>query len=137
MDVQNLAYALVQVAHNFGAVIVTGGAVAAYSRLRAGAAAPPWLGWLVLAGWAVQAVSGAGFGAISYAYYERFPDLHGIALAALAIKMGCATAGFAAAAITLKFSGSWSPARRRIVWGGLVALAAIALTSAAFLRWFS
>lgn len=137
MDLQNLAYALVQVAHNFGAVAVTGGAAAAFVRLRAGAAPPPSLGWLVLAGWAAQALSGAGFGAISYAYYERFPDLHGIAVIALAIKVGCAAAGFIAAASWLKSSGRWSAARSRSVWGGLVALAAVALTSAAFLRWFS
>lgn len=137
MDLQNLGYALVQVAHNFGAVAVTGGALAGLSLLRAGARLPGWLGALVLAGWAVQVASGAGFGGISYAYYGRFPDLHGIAIAALGIKMLCAASGFLLVAAYLKFATGWSAAGGRRTWTALIALAATALTAAAFLRWFS
>lgn len=137
MDPQNLAYALVQVAHNFGAVAVTGGAVAGWLALRRDAAHGPALVWLVLAGWAMQAASGAGFGLISLAWYGQFPDLHGIAVAALLIKLSCATAGLILGALLLKFSGSWSAGRRRQAWGGLVGLAATALSAAAFLRWFA
>lgn len=136
MDPQNLAYALTQILHNFGAVAVTGGAVAArwpmqsFDRRRA-------LAWLVLAGWGTQAASGALFGAISHAAYGQFPDIHGIALAALFLKMGCAATGFGLAASVLAFGGGWSEPRRALAWSALVALAATALCAAAFLRWFS
>lgn len=136
MDPQNLAYALTQILHNFGAVAVTGGAAAARwfvqrsDRRRT-------LAWLVLAGWATQAASGALFGAISHAAYGQFPDIHGIALAALVLKMGCAATGFGASACVLTFGERWSEPRRTFVWSALLALAAIALCAAAFLRWFS
>jgi hypothetical protein len=90
VDPQNLAYALVQLAHNFGAVAVTGGAVAGWLRQRHGLAPAAGLIWLVLAGWLLQAASGASFGLISFAWYGQFPDLHGIAVAALMIKLSCA-----------------------------------------------
>lgn len=137
MDPQNLAYALVQVAHNFGAAAVIGGAAGAFFLLRGGTESPRRLAWLVVAGWALQAVSGAGFGAVSYAWYGRFPDLHGIAVIALAIKMLCVAAGFTVAVVYLRLAGGWSAAGRRAAWGGLLVLAAIALSAAAFLRWFS
>lgn len=136
MDPQNLAYALVQLAHNFGAVAVTGGAVAGWLIQRRDTP-PRVLVWLVLAGWALQAASGAGFGLISLAWYGQFPDLHGIAVAALVIKLSCATAGLLLAMLLLKFSGAWLPARHRHAWSGLVGLAATALSAAAFLRWFA
>jgi hypothetical protein len=136
VDPQNLAYALVQLAHNFGAVAVTGGAVAGWVTQRRDTP-PRALVWLVLAGWALQAASGAGFGLISLAWYGQFPDLHGIAVAALVIKLSCATAGLLLAMLLLKFSGAWSAARHRHAWSGLVGLAATALSAAAFLRWFA
>lgn len=137
MDLQNLAYALVQVAHNFGAVAVTGGAVGGWLMLRRDATAPRALTWLVLAGWALQASSGAGFGLISFTSYGQFPDLHGIAVAALLVKMSCATAGLILGLLLLRFSAAWSAARRLKAWSGLVGLAATALSAAAFLRWFA
>jgi hypothetical protein len=137
VDPQNLAYALVQLAHNFGAVAVTGGAVAGWVTQRRAPGQATGLVWLVLAGWALQAASGAGFGLISLAWYGQFPDLHGVAVAALVIKVSCATAGLLLAMLLLKFSGAWSATRRRHVWSGLVGLAASALSAAAFLRWFA
>lgn len=137
MDLQNLAYALVQIVHNFGAVAVTGGAAAVLLPLHAGAAVPRWLGGVVLVGWAMQIASGAGFGAISFAYYGRFPDIHGLALVALGVKMLCATSGFLMAAAYLRYAAGWPAERGRGLWIGLVALAATALSAAAFLRWFS
>jgi hypothetical protein len=136
VDTQNLAYALIQVIHNFGAAAVVGGAVAACWPVRAEPNRRR-LAWLVLAGWATQAASGAGFGTISYAYYGQFPDIHGIAVAALGVKMSCAAAGFALAAAYLRLEGGWSERGRSAAWLVLVALAATALTAAAFLRWFS
>lgn len=137
MDPQNLAYALVQVAHNFGAVAVTGGTVAGWMIHRRNAAQPTALVWLVLAGWTLQAASGAGFGLISLAYYGKFPDLHGVAIAALVVKLSCATAGLVLSLLFLKFAGGWSAARRSYVWSALAGLAATALSAAAFLRWFA
>lgn len=137
MDLQNLAYALVQVVHNFGAVAVTGGAAAALLPLHAGAVVPRWLGGVVLAGWAMQIASGAGFGAISYAWYDKLPDIHGVAVTALGIKMVCAASGVMLAGACLRYAAGWSAARCRKAWTGLLALSATALSAAAFLRWFS
>jgi len=136
VDLQNLAYALVQLVHNFGAVAVTGSAAAAWWA----DGRPPalrGLAWLVLVAWALQAASGAGFGAVSYAWYGRFPELHGIAVAALVVKMVCAVSGFLLAAAYLCFAHGWQERRRRGAWQALFALAATALSAAAFLRWFA
>lgn len=137
MDVQNLAYALTQVAHNFGAVAVMGGAVLARWPVRQDAPALRSLAWLILSGWMVQGASGMAFGAISYAYYGQFPDIHGIAVAALALKLVCAATGFLLTAAYLRYGTSWASNRVEAVWHGLMALAATALAAAAFLRWFS
>lgn len=137
MDMQNLAYATVQIVHNFGAVAVVGSAACA---LWPG----PWqirmrkqLAWVMSAGWAAQAVSGSAFGGISWLYYGQFPDIHGIAIAALVIKIMCAAAGFILAAAYLRSGIAWSERAQQAAWRVLAALAAIALTAAAFLRWFS
>lgn len=137
MDLQNLAYALVQLAHNFGAVAVTGGAVAGWTLQRSDTTPPPALLWLVFAGWMMQAASGAGFGLISLAYYGQFPDLHGVAVVALVVKLSCATAGLLLSLFCLKLADRWSPIQRRTAWTALVGLAATALSAAAFLRWFA
>ncbi|MFI4891271.1 MAG: hypothetical protein ACHQIL_12135 [Steroidobacterales bacterium] len=138
MDAQDLGYALTQVVHNLGAVSVTGGAAAAcYLTLADSQAAQRRLVWLVLAGWAAQGASGAAFGAISYASYGHLPDIHGIAIAALMLKMTCAAAGFALAALYLARASGWSAASRRGACCALFAFALTALTAAAFLRWFS
>ncbi|GAB4167144.1 MAG: hypothetical protein OHK0026_12450 [Rhodocyclaceae bacterium] len=135
MDLQNLAYALIQIAHNFGAVAVTGGAIAARWPRPQPQRRP--LAWLILAGWGTQAASGAGFGAVSYASYGQLPDIHGVAIAALVLKMACALSGFALSAAWLRSGGRWSPALGEAAWVALAILAAVALAAAAFLRWFS
>ncbi|WP_127478649.1 hypothetical protein [Sulfurivermis fontis] len=137
MDLQNLAYALTQVAHNFGAVAVVGAPLFARWPLRLQAAARRPLAWLVLIGWAVQGLSGAGFGAISYVWYGAFPDIHGIAVAALLLKMACAATGFVLAGLLLLRALRWPAPRHEAVWGVLLLLGVTALTAAAFLRWFS
>jgi len=137
MDPQNLAYALTQVAHNFGAIAVVGGALLGRWPL---AALPPVrrkLAWLILAGWIVQGISGTAFGTISYVYYRQFPELHDIALAALLVKMTCALAGIIVAIVYLRFHGAWSSTRQEWAWNGLIILGVTALTAAAFLRWFA
>ncbi|MDH4235241.1 MAG: hypothetical protein OEV15_08930, partial [Gallionella sp.] len=93
------------------------------------------LAWIVLIGWAAQGASGATFGAISFYHYGKFPDIHDIAVAALGVKMACAALGFALAAWLL-FAHP-SEAFNRRAWLVLFGLGALALSSAAVLRWFS
>jgi hypothetical protein len=134
---ENLAYALMQVAHNFGAVAVVGGALLGRWPL---AALPPVrrkMAWLVLAGWVLQGGSGAGFGMISYIYYGQFPDLHHIALIALLVKVACALGGISLATVYLRSQGQCSGECLERVWSGLILLGVTALTAAAFLRWFA
>ena len=135
MDLQNLSYAAIQVVHNFGAVAVVGSAVCALWPGLAGLRKA--LAWTVLWGWAAQAASGGAFGAVSWFYYGRLPDIHGIAMAALLVKMACAAAGFMLAAAYLYSGIEWSERAQKTTWHTLTLLAATALTAAAFLRWFS
>lgn len=132
---QNLAYAIIQVAHNFGAVAAVGGSLAAV-KFR-GIDTRKKLAWLALAGWGTQAASGAAFGAVSYYFYHRFPDIAGIAAIALGIKMACAASGFLLLAAYLLRSNDWAVTRMNAVWIASSALAVTALSAAAFLRWFS
>jgi hypothetical protein len=138
MDAQNLGYALVQVVHNLGAVTVTGGAAAArgLSFAEPRAARRKLARW-VLGGWLAQGVSGMCFGAISYAFYGRFPDIHGIAIGALLLKMACAATGFSMAALYLARETRWLAPSHVRAWTMQLALALTALFAAAFLRWFS
>jgi hypothetical protein len=137
MDLQNLSYAAIQVVHNFGAVAVVGSAAYALWPGPGLAGMRKPLSWIMLAGWAAQAASGAAFGGVSWLYYGRFPDIHGIAVAALLIKMACAAAGFILVAIYLYRGIGWSEPAQQTTWRALTMLAATALTAAAFLRWFS
>jgi hypothetical protein len=136
MDFQNLGYALTQVVHNFGASAVVGGAFASL-WLAPRPELDRCLAWLVCLGWAAQIASGAAFGAISFYYYGKFPDIGGVAIAALAVKLACAASGISLATLYLLRSASWTVALRRRVWFMLAGLSATALTAAAFLRWFS
>ena len=134
---ESLAYALTQVLHNFGAVSVVGGA----AFVLWVPALPPGrekrLAWLVGLGWAVQIASGAGFGAVSHYYYGRFPEIAGVAVAALAIKITCAIAGLALALLLQSRGERWNETQIRRSWRSLAVLGAAALAAAAFLRWFS
>lgn len=129
MNLQNLAYAIDQSIHNLGAVAVTGGAVLA---LLSGAARRK-LAWVVLSGWGVQGMTGALFGILSYAFYGHLPDIAGIAVDALVIKVICAVSGFFLAAYCLRQARTES----RHFWRIEALLAMAALTAASFLRWFS
>ena len=138
MDAQDLAYALNQIVHNFGAVAVTAGAASGRWTLSAGSSPiQRRMAWLTLAGWGAQAASGATFGAISYVNYGRLPDIHGIALAALCLKIACDVLGFCLCAVYLVRDRVWGDGQRRITWMALLTCAVLALGAAAFLRWFS
>lgn len=132
---ENLAYALTQVVHNFGAAAVLGGAVfALWPAFRPEAARG--FAWLILFAWGAQIASGALFGITSLYYYGEMPDLGRIAIVALTVKVVAAAAGFLLAAGYLVRVGAWGGCGR-CVFQGLAALAVVALTAAAFLRWFS
>ncbi len=133
-NAQNLAYSAIQVLHNFGAVATVGGSLAAML-------APPEvrnrLAWLAFAGWTTQAISGPGFGLATYYFDRHFPDIAGIAIAALTVKIICVAIGFLLVTAWLlpcpvcrERIGNW-------VWPASTILAATALTAAAFLRWFA
>ena len=134
---ENLYYSVAQVAHNFGAVAVVGGATFALYPATQTAATHRKLAWLVGSGWAAQAISGMSFAAISYHYYGKLPDIHGIAMAALLIKMLCAVSGLSIVILYLRYSATLVIERRLLAWQLLASLSIIALTAAAFLRWFS
>lgn len=137
MDLQNLSYAAVQLVHNFGAVAVVGSAIYALGPGSKLAGVHKPLAWIMLGGWAAQAASGAAFGGVSWFYYGRFPDIHGIAVGALLIKLACAAAGILLVTAYLHRGGGWAERARQAIWRALAVLAVTALTAAAFLRWFS
>jgi len=95
MELENILYASVQLAHNFGAAAVTGLPIAALWFKPA----PPVLrdmAWLTLLAWLVQSASGAGFGTVSFFLEGELPQIHHLALGVLIVKITCA-----ALAITL------------------------------------
>jgi len=134
---QNLVYALIQVIHNFGAATVVGAAAAALWLVGGDAAAQRRLAVLVAAVWAVQAASGAGFGVATFSFEGHLPDIHGLAVAALLVKIACAICGFTLAVIYAKYHAAWGIGKRLLAWRVLFALGITALSAAAFLRWFS
>lgn len=125
------AYALVQVAHNLGAMAVVGSPAAAWLWAREQRVVPNVLAWLTISGWMVQALSGVGFGLTSYLSRGELPEVTGVALIALYLKIGCAIAGFA---LTVFYLLAQQP--RRVIWPALFTLGIAALCGAAFLRWF-
>jgi hypothetical protein len=138
VNTQDLAYALTQVVHNFGAVAVTAGAAGGrWTQATTEPKRQRRLAWLVLGGWVAQILSGATFGGISYASFGQLPEIHGVAVAALRLKMACALGGVCLSALLLAREAAWSEAQRLNAWAALLAFAAVALCAAAFLRWFS
>lgn len=136
MAPENLVYALTQVVHNFGAVAVVGGAISVLWPTSPLESARTFA-WLILLAWAAQIVSGVTFGLTSYHYYGETPDLSHVAMAALLIKIAAAFSGALLSAIFLFRGRNWQPNGVRHTFQGLAVLGAVALTAAAFLRWFS
>jgi hypothetical protein len=135
--VQNFIYALIQVIHNFGAATVVGTAASALWLVRADTAAQHRLAFLAAAAWAIQAASGALFGITTYYFENHLPDIHGIAVDALLVKIFCALVGFVLAVVYAKSNSAWAKDKLLLVWRILLATGIVALGSAAFLRWFS
>lgn len=131
MNMTNALYTFTQIIHNFGAVAVVGGSILAMWPFPQTVNARRELAWLVLVGWIIQGLSGAGFGTISYISYGKLPDIHRIAQSALLLKLVCTVVGFVVTAAYLKnesYNKLWT-------WG--MACSSIALIAAAFLRWYS
>jgi hypothetical protein len=134
MQLENILYAGVQIAHNFGAVAVAGLPIATL-----------WLGstrtsfrkiaWLTLLAWLVQSVTGAGFGIVSYFVVGELPEIHHLAFVALGIKASCAV--LAIALLSIKLLGRLEATSDEVTLIGLAGLGSTALTCAAILRWFS
>ncbi len=137
IPVEGLSYAVIQVIHNFGAAAIVGGAVFALFPATQPVLIQRSLAWLVVSGWTIQGLSGMVFGATSFYFYGKLPDIHGIATAALIIKVICAAVGFSTAALYLLYGKNWSVEKRHAAWKLLIVLGVIALTAAAFLRWLS
>lgn len=134
---QNLVYALIQIVHNFGAVAIVGLAASGVWRPYAIGLVERQLAlWLAVA-WAVQAMAGAAFGAASFTFYGQLPDIHGVALAALGVKVICTVLGFILALRHLLRRRGGTNAAQHLFWKSSFVLSVIALSGAAFLRWFS
>ena len=114
---QNLIYALIQVIHNFGAVTVVGTATAAIWLAHGNAGVRHRMSYLMAWAWAIQAASGLMFGAITYYFEKHLPDIHGVAVDALLVKMGCAAAGFILAVAYIRFNSGWSAAKQLLEIG--------------------
>ncbi len=148
-----LVYALVQAAHNLGAVAVVASPALALG-LRGhghtgdagyigdtgntghigGIGIERRLGWTLLAAWALQAASGAGFAAVSYGLKGQLPEVTGVALVALAVKLAATVAGLGLGTFlvrTRRPAGA-PPA----AWVAGLAVALVALLAAAPLRWY-
>lgn len=134
---QSLIYALIQVVHNFGAVAVLGIAVRGMWLARHGLPIRSRLAMLMAVAWAVQVAGGAAFGATSLYFYGHLPDIHGVAVDALCVKIACAAAGFLIAAAYAIMGPKACFKSPFAVWLLSFLLGAVALSAAAFLRWFS
>ena len=134
MELENFLYGGVQLVHNFGAAAVTGLPVAALWFKPA----PPVLrkiAVLTLFAWIVQALSGAGFGTVSYFQEGELPQIHHLAMAALIVKIACAGLAVTLLSVHILRGGASGPGVA--LWRGLAILGITALASAAILRWFS
>ena len=143
-------YACVQLVHNLGAAAVVGGPAVSWWLARAslltaafpGNAAAIFpiqrkLAWLTLVAWSAQLASGAGFGATTYYLKHAFPELTGIGLAALVIKVSCAVIAFTLILLYLTTGSRWSAKGHLRAWQALFTVGITALMSAAFLRWYA
>ncbi|SPE21355.1 conserved exported hypothetical protein [Burkholderiales bacterium] len=74
---------------------------------------------------------------MSLHFYHQLPDIAGVAVVALVLKMACAASGFLLLAAYLLWGSGWVERKRILACYSSSILAAIALSAAAFLRWFS
>jgi hypothetical protein len=131
-----LIYALVQAVHNLGAVAVVASPAMALGFRDRGGVLERRLAWTLLFAWGLQAASGAGFAVTSYGFKGQLPEIAGIALAALVVKLAATAGGFSLAAALLWVRPMSSRRSRDIAWSVGLGLAVAALMAAAPLRWY-
>jgi len=131
---ESLVYALIQVFHNFGAAAVIG--FSAYGLWKRFDEITTQRRIFLFTGiaWLIQAISGPSFGVASLYFHGSLPDIHGIAVISLGIKITCVIIGLLLAATLFLQRGVGISAAK---FSGQFALGVIALCAAAFLRWFS
>jgi hypothetical protein len=132
---ENLTYTIVQILHNFGAVTVVGSPIAGWWLERKNLAVHR-LTLLALLGWMAQGATGIGFALTSYTFKGAIPEVTGIALAALLIKVFATLIGFVAAILIFKKGRQWQSRTRIRTWQSMLFLSLSALTAAGFLRWY-
>lgn len=132
---QNLSYSVIQLIHNFGAVATVGGSLIA-TRIHEDAIRRR-MAHVALIGWVTQAASGATFGMVTYHFYHQFPDISGLAMDALGIKMGCATLGILLLTTYLWQGTRWTELDKNKAWISSSILSITAFSAASFLRWFA
>lgn len=142
-------YSCVQLVHNIGAAAVVGSPAVAWWLTRAnqkpeGLFGNPLaivsvlhkLAWFTAIAWITQVLSGVGFAATTYFLKHELPELTGIGLTALGIKITCALISIAFVICYLKASSHWPVQTKVKVWQLLFMFGLAALISAAFLRWY-
>src|SRR5690349_18769991 len=95
----DLVYALLQLLHNLGAAAVVGVPLVALTRESCGVPPSRRLAALLVAAWIVPAATGVGFGIASLRLKGQLPEIEGVALAALAVKIGGTAVGLTTAAL--------------------------------------
>ncbi|HEX3554498.1 MAG TPA: hypothetical protein VIA62_14840 [Thermoanaerobaculia bacterium] len=131
-----LVYTLVQAVHNYGALAVVASPAVALAFRGHGGALERRLAWTLLVAWGLQAATGAGFAAASYSLKGQLPEVTGVALYSLGVKLAATVAGCALAALLLWARRLSSPRSRTVAWAACLGLAVVALTAAAPLRWY-
>jgi len=133
----NLVYALIQLIHNFGAAAVIGIPAYVLMNQRDSMAVYHRVIISVAIAWLVQLITGFTFGIASLTFYGHLPDIHGVAKIALSIKIICALTALGLFFVVWKQRLTYSNTRLRLYWASWLILGTIALSSAAFLRWYS
>ena len=131
-----LVYALVQAVHNLGADAVVASPAAALGLRGRSGALERRLAWTLLFAWGLQAASGAAFAATSYGFKGELPEVTGVALYSLVVKIVATVFGFLLAAVLLGVRRLSSPRSRTLAWITCQGLALAALLAAAPLRWY-
>lgn len=131
-----LVYTCVQALHNLGAVAVVASPALALALPAGSGSRERRLAWVLLLAWGLQAASGAGFAAASYGLKGELPEVAGVALGALGVKMAATTGALVLAAGLLWLRRFREPRSRVFAWSACLGLAIAALLAAAPLRWY-
>lgn len=129
-------YTLLQIVHNFGAAMVVGSPAVGYWLGRGDTTLPRRLAWLTVVGAVAQMGSGIGFGLASRFIKGQLPEIEGVALVALLVKLFCVAAIVALMLRYVLTAASGEMPRQRRMWLATLILGTIALAAAAFLRWY-